>query len=66
MAASKKPGRDRVDLKPGALGATFFDAVAEAAAEAGETFSDYIRRAILARMKRDGRPFEPEKRKVEK
>ena len=57
MATPKKPGRARVDLKPGPLGATFFDAVAEAAAAAGETFSDYIRRAILARMKRDGREF---------
>ena len=63
MPQEKKPGRARVDLKPGPLGPLFFDAVAQAAAAAGETFSDYIRRAVLARMKREGRPFEPEPQK---
>jgi hypothetical protein len=62
MPRPKTTGRDRVDLKCGPMGPDFFDRVKEAAQSAGETFSDYIRRAVVARMKRERTTARPKER----
>lgn len=59
MPAKKPDPRERMDIRSGPCGLTFFETVANVAQSKGTTASDYIRQAVLAQMRKDGKPFVP-------
>ncbi len=57
MPTPKKLGRARMEIRAGALGPPFFDAVAVMAKRAGLDVSAFVREAVLDKIEANGYEF---------